>query len=89
MIGKTLIVEAVFLITRKTITLRKELYEVNEQNDAGTTSMITRKSIMPTATEMKNTSLDAKREECRKYLEKEGALEHLTKHLVPLYEKAD
>merc|ERR1712133_249793 len=34
-------------------------------------------------------SLDAKREEFRKYLEKEGALEYLTKHLVPLYEKAD
>ena len=44
---------------------------------------------MPTATEMKNTSLDAKREEFRKYLEKEGVLEYLTKHLVPLYEKAD
>ena len=27
---------------------------------------------MPTATEMKNTSLDVKREEFRKYLEKEG-----------------
>merc|ERR1712112_188636 len=40
-------------------------------------------------TEMKNTSLDAKREEFRKYLEKEGVLEYLTKHLVPLYEKAD
>ena len=38
---------------------------------------------------MKNTSLDAKREEFRKYLEKEGVLEYLTKHLVPLYEKAD
>ena len=44
---------------------------------------------MPTAAEMKNTSLDAKREEFRKYLEKEGVLEYLTKHLVPLYEKAD
>merc|ERR1712212_1211203 len=50
---------------------------------------ITRKPTMPTATEMKNTSLDAKREEFRKYLEKEGVLEYLTKHLVPLYEKAD
>ena len=38
---------------------------------------------------MKNTSLDAKREEFRKYLEKEGVLEYLTKHLVPLYDKAD
>ena len=38
---------------------------------------------------MKNTSLDAKREEFRKYLEKEDVLEYLTKHLVPLYEKAD
>ena len=38
---------------------------------------------------MKNPSLDAKREEFRKYLEKEGVLEYLTKHLVPLYEKAD
>ena len=45
--------------------------------------MITRKSIMPTATEMKNTSLDAKREEFRKYLEKEDVLEYITKHLVP------
>ena len=44
---------------------------------------------MPTATEMKNTSLDAKREEFRKYLEKEGVLEYITKHLVPLYEKVD
>ena len=39
--------------------------------------------------EIKNTSLDAKREEFRKYLEKEDVLEYLTKHLVPLYEKAD
>ena len=38
---------------------------------------------------MKNTSLDAKREEFRKYLEKEGVLEYITKHLLPLYEKAD
>ena len=44
---------------------------------------------MPTATEMKSASLDAKREEFRKYLEKEGVLEYLTKHLVPLYEKSD
>merc|ERR1712190_383088 len=51
--------------------------------------LILRKINMPTAAEMKNTSLDAKREEFRKYLEKEGVLEYLTKHLVPLYEKAD
>merc|ERR1712184_64547 len=38
---------------------------------------------------MKSAGLDAKREEFRKYLEKEGVLEYLTKHLVPLYEKAD
>ena len=37
---------------------------------------------------MKTSSLHAKREEFRKYLEKEGALEYLSKHLVPLYEKA-
>ena len=34
-------------------------------------------------------AVDAKREEFRKYLEKEDVLEYLTKHLVPLYEKAD
>merc|ERR1712184_28700 len=38
---------------------------------------------------MKSAGLDAKREEFRKYLEKEGVLEYLTKHLVPLYEKSD
>merc|ERR1712126_512533 len=44
---------------------------------------------MGTAAEMKNRSLDAKREEFRKYLEKEGVLEYLTKHLVLQYEKTD
>lgn len=34
-------------------------------------------------------SMDAKREEFRKYLEKEGVLEYLTKQLVRLYEEAD
>merc|ERR1712018_911747 len=34
-------------------------------------------------------SIDAKREEFRKYLEKEGVLEYLTKQLVRLYEEAD
>ena len=34
-------------------------------------------------------AVDAKREEFRKYLEMEDVLEYLTKHLVPLYEKAD
>jgi len=33
--------------------------------------------------------MDAKREEFRKYLEKEGVLEYLTKQLVRLYEEAD
>ena len=37
---------------------------------------------------MLHLDLDAKREEFRKYLEKEGVLKHLTTHLVPLYEKA-
>merc|ERR1712012_648263 len=34
-------------------------------------------------------NIDAKREEFRKYLEKEGVLEYLTKQLVRLYEEAD
>jgi len=34
-------------------------------------------------------SIDAKREEFRKYLDKEGVLEYLTKQLVKLYEEAD
>merc|ERR1712018_425096 len=34
-------------------------------------------------------SIDAKREEFRKYLDKEGVLEYLTKQLVRLYEEAD
>ena len=38
---------------------------------------------------MKNTSLDAKREEFRKYLEKEDVVEYLTELLVALYEKLD
>merc|ERR1712088_785147 len=42
-----------------------------------------------TATEMKNTTMDAKREEFRKYLEKEGVLEFLTNSLVALYEEGD
>jgi hypothetical protein len=34
-------------------------------------------------------NIDAKREEFRKYLEKEGVLEYLTKQLVKLYEETD
>jgi len=34
-------------------------------------------------------AVDARREEFRKYLEKADVLEYLTKHLVPLYKKAD
>ena len=44
---------------------------------------------MVTTTEMKNTSMEAKREEFRKYLEKEGVLEFLTNSLVSLYEESD
>merc|ERR1711872_974768 len=44
---------------------------------------------MVSATEMKNTSMEAKREEFRKYLEKEGVLEFLTNSLVSLYEESD
>ncbi|KAL0248700.1 hypothetical protein GEMRC1_003934 [Eukaryota sp. GEM-RC1] len=35
------------------------------------------------------TTPDAKKEEFRKYLEKTGIIEHLTKALVALYEEAD
>merc|ERR1712193_502329 len=43
-----------------------------------------------TCTMSKNTvQIDARREEFRKYLEKEGILESLTKVLVTLYEEPD